>query len=57
MTKETTQRALAKAQRLSPETESVMTDSQGTWYGVRYEADCDLPIPTTDMFRLSKRDA
>jgi hypothetical protein len=44
--------ALKRAQRKSPETTSVMTDSHGNWFGVRYEKDCPLAVPTTDMFRM-----
>lgn len=41
--------ALAHAKKLNPESETVFTDNQGTWYGARLDNH-----PTTDCFELSE---
>ena len=39
-------RALAHAKSINPETASVRTDDQGTWYGVKGD------MPTTNFFEI-----
>lgn len=41
--------ALAHAKKLNPESETVFTDNQGTWYGARLDNH-----PTTDCFEITE---
>lgn len=40
---------LSAAQIFAPETETVMTDGHGNWFGARARAGSGLSIPTTNL--------